>query len=112
MNVFSIDADNAVNDAYKAVIMFLVEAVTDWPTYDLSDFNIYLSEVKAEIKSDLISAEILTDYLQKSSLHNGSSMWIQESIHSLREALNLIEFYSLTFEEIIIEMERLTTESI
>jgi|GEM_PF-5457826 hypothetical protein len=110
MDVSLLDTDKALNENYKSIIDFIIEAVNDYPIINLSDLNVYLEEVKKELNSEIISIDTISWYLSNRPFLAVQQIWINESLASFREALKLISFYKLDFSDVVAEMQRLQAE--
>jgi hypothetical protein len=108
MDISLIDIDKVIDDNYKNIIELLIEAVNDYPILNLSDLDVYIEEVKNQIRSEVVTIEAINKYLYTKSNTNEEQIWINESLASLREALKLIEFRNITFLDVSEEVKRVS----
>lgn len=99
----------AKNDNYKSIISLIINAVVDYPLFGINDVGAYLKDLTEKLDIDninertVITDKIITDHI----LNDDKAIWYHESINSLNEALGLMRLYHISFNDIILEIERL-----
>jgi hypothetical protein len=79
----SIQNDSSENH-FKTAAKFLVNALSDWPTYNLKEPYELINELKIEINNSL-TFETLNNYISTLNPNIENNMWKIESVNALLE---------------------------
>ena len=86
----------------SSIIELIIDAVRDYPLLGLSDTEKYFDEVKRITNQDIITLDILKNYIDlNSDSGDEESVWINTSLTSLLEAFELMSLYKIPFDEIL-----------
>ena len=97
--------DKVKDKQYASIIELLVDAVNDYPIFELKDTEEYFKEVKRLLNIQEIKLEHLDSYLKtKRGLQDA---WIQTSLSSLAEAFELMGLYKIEFKNVLNKIESL-----
>ena len=96
----AVENDKTAN-RFKTAAEFLIEAINDWPTQNLTEPAEFLKELHAEINSPL-SFEALEQFDKTLDFKNGKT-WKKEALSSLLLMLSHFD-NSKTVEEVIFEI--------
>ena len=100
--------ESIADEKYSAIIKLIINAVRDYPLFDLNDTNLYFEELKKIIKSDSITPDSLEKAMIKSSKKdNENSIWFVSSLSSMLDAFDLMKIYKISFEEVVNKIESL-----
>jgi len=90
--------------SYQTIIQFIVDAVFDYPIYDLVSMPIekYIDEVKNEIGCRKLTSKKIQLYLDKPrSIYDENDIWKHTSISTLFEAFQLMEMKDISFKKVM-----------
>ena len=90
---------DVTDNNYKVAADFLLTAITDWPTYNLTESSDLISELKSEVRNRL-TYDNLDDY--SNSLDLEKDAWKIEAISSL---LEMFDFERKNKFDKIVELE-------
>ena len=110
MNIREIkDNWDKINDEkYKSIIELIVNAVNDYPIFELKDTDDFLQEVNSLLKVSEVKLENLDSYLKnKIDLKDERGVWINESLSSLAEAFELMKLYKIEFKNVLDKIKSL-----
>lgn len=84
-----------------SIVELLVEAVREFPLLGLDDTDLYIGEVKKLLKSNLITSDLLKNFISNNSISRDErNIWILTSMSSLLEVFSLMEMYNISLGEI------------
>ena len=84
-----------------SIIELLINAVREYPLFGLDDTDLYFEEVRKLLGSDNITCDLINDYiLQNPNSGSENNIWVMSSLGSFLEALNLMNLYKISFEEV------------
>lgn len=86
----------------KSIIELLIEAVKEYPLYELENFELYLQEIKKLLGSNIINTSLINDYIiRNQNIDNEDNIWIMSSLSSLLDAIDLMNMHKISLGEII-----------
>lgn len=84
-----------------SIIELLINAVREYPLFELDDTDLYFEEVKKKIGADEITYNLVYDYiLRNPNIGSENNIWVISSFNSFLEALILMDLYKIPFEEV------------
>ena len=88
-----------------SIIELIIDAVRDYPLFGLSDTEKYFDEVKRITNQDIITLDVLKNYIVlNSDSGDEESVWINTSLTSLLEAFELMSLYKIPFDDVLNEI--------
>lgn len=100
--------DKISDTVYYSIIDLIVDAVKDYPVYELNDTEDYFNEVKKILSVDEITLRGMELYLTNNNrLVNEKSIWITTSINSFIEAFKLMDLNKISFSDVLNKLEDL-----
>ncbi|MBK8886136.1 MAG: hypothetical protein IPN46_06090 [Saprospiraceae bacterium] len=103
MNIYSLEEriECLEGSNYYPIIELIINAVREYPQYEMEDTNDYFEEVKRIVGTNKINYELINDYvLRNPGYGTENNIWVMSSLGSFLEAINLMNLYKITFEEI------------
>ena len=93
---------------YLDIFQLIINAVSDYPLYNLTDTNLYFEEIKKITKSDNITLFLLEKTIQEDPYKGDeNNIWFISSLSSMLDAFDLMRIYKISFEEVINKIESL-----
>lgn len=93
---------------YRNIIQFIIEAVKDYPIYNLDDTEDYFTELKNKFNSSDIDLQVLETELKKSYKdRDENAIWVQTSLSSLTEAFELMKIHKIDFQDVLNKIKSL-----
>lgn len=90
------------------IFSFIIEAVSDFPLFDLNDTEKYFEEVKRLLKSEVITLEKLNDYYNLNpNKDDENNIWVMSSITNLLHAFDFMKLYNISFDEVQLKIKEL-----
>jgi hypothetical protein len=84
-----------------SITELLINAVREYPLFELDDTDLYFEEVKKKIGADEITYNLVYDYvLRNPNIGSENNIWVISSFNSFLEALILMDLYKIPFEEV------------
>ncbi|MBN9485489.1 MAG: hypothetical protein BGO70_02810 [Bacteroidetes bacterium 43-93] len=84
-----------------SIIDLLINAVREYPLFGLDDTDLYFKEVKRILGSEEITYNLVHDYiLRNPNRDSENDIWVMSSLGSFLEALNLMNLYKISLEEV------------
>lgn len=115
IDIIKENLDNYDNSKIKSIILLIINAVNDYPIYNLRDVDKYFQYLEKHLSLSEINQKHIEDkvYNGLGSLHpdiddHSIYIWIEESINSMKEAFSLMELYKVDFGDVLIEMRKLS----
>jgi hypothetical protein len=102
MNLYSLEEkiETLEGSNYYSIIELIINAVREYPQYEMEDTEDYFKEVKKLLGSDKITYDLINEYiLRNPNSGNENNIWVISSLGSFSEALNLLKLYKISFEE-------------
>ena len=94
--------ENIKDEKQSLIIELIVNAVRDYPLFDLDDTDNFFEEVKRKLGEKYITKVNLKKYLDSNlDCFDTINIWINSSLESLLQAFILMEKSNISFEEII-----------
>ncbi len=94
------------DEKYLTVINFIIDAIRDYPEYELNDTAKYFNEVKKILGTNEITSITLKNYIDKNANDvNENSIWIVSSLASLLEAFDFMSLNKISFENVLKEID-------
>jgi hypothetical protein len=86
---------------YYAIIELIINAVREYPQYEMEDTDLYFEEVKKILGSEKITYDLINEYILKNpNKESENNIWVMSSLGSFLEAFTLMNLYKIPFEEI------------
>ncbi|MFA6404257.1 MAG: hypothetical protein WCX31_21915 [Salinivirgaceae bacterium] len=99
---------NVKDEKYLTVINFIIDAIRDYPEYELNDTAKYFNEVRKILGTNEITSITLKDYIDKNANDdNENNIWIVSSLTSLFEAFDFMNLNKISFENVLKEINSL-----
>ena len=87
---------------YHTIIQLIIEAIMDYPIYELESIEKYIDEVKIEIGYSKLTLKKIELYLDKpKSTCDENDIWKHNSISTLYEAFHLMEVKDISLKKIM-----------
>ncbi|OYU95572.1 MAG: hypothetical protein CFE21_10540 [Bacteroidetes bacterium B1(2017)] len=101
INILEELIENKKDSTFYPIIGLIINAVREYPLYELKETDLFFIEVKKIINSDEITYGLLKKYILQNPNHgNENNIWIISSLHSLLEAFYLMDIQNISLEEI------------
>lgn len=90
------------------IIEFIIDAVRDYPLYNLNYTQKYFEEIKRLLNSDVITLEKLNDYYNlNTNKDDENNIWVMRSITNLLNAFDFMKLYNISFDEVQLKIKEL-----
>lgn len=99
--------DKIEDKRYSDIIILFINAVKDFPKFNLSDVDEYLNEIRFLIGGKTVDKNNLEQYLDNSE-GKENDIWVESSLASLIDAFDLMRFYKIEFDEILKRMKSIS----
>lgn len=87
---------------YNKIIQLIIEAIMDYPIYELETIEKYIDEVKIEIGYSELTLKKIELYLDKpKSSCDENDIWKHSSVSTLYEAFHLMMIKDISFKKIM-----------
>ena len=92
-----------INDErYSSIFKLIINAVRDYPIFNMDDTDVFFSEVKKKIGSEEITLSKLESYIfHNSNKGDENNIWIINSLSSLADAFDLMNLFKIEFTEVL-----------
>lgn len=96
------------NSTYQAILELIVTAVRDYPVKELSDVEDYIQEVKILLNTNDIDIAHIDKYISQHNCNeHENDIWIESSLNSLAEAIDLMNCNDLKLSDILKAIEQI-----
>lgn len=93
--------ESITDEHYSSIIELIINAVREYPIFGLNDTGNYFEEVKKKLGVEEITLNALRKHIDRNSeVEEENNIWLMSSLSSLIEALELMELYKITFDEV------------
>ena len=98
------------DDNYRNITELIIDSLRTFPSDEYSDeLEVVLNNILIELQVEDITIGSMKNYLSSHELLlNEKQIWINDSIGSLLKAFEFIEFYKLSFQNVIEEMKKIS----